>query len=518
MAQPPKAGASTRRVACASASVAACVAAPRRARRRLLLLARGEAAPPTPVPHQRPIVAPEPLPDTRHVRPAPRRPAPAGPSPSTSTAATWSMGGLGHRARRPGRRRHRPPRALRRRAAPASLDVRTNAEGRWVAIDVHGGRYRFRAWHTPDLAMASSDRAASSPPTPRSTWRSTVDRYDGADVTAGVDDADPEVGATATVTALATRQQVDGDGIITTAPASGRDALVTGVGPWALDRARPTAVIDDAGRVSWTLHLRGRRLGLGPDRGPGHRDHGRPPPASSPSSSSRRRSTSPSPTSTSAPRSPRPSTVPIPAGTYTVIDDPGTCVLTYEAWTGDGWDPARRTVTGTGVITIPDIARDLEALGTRRPAPTSARREARQAPPSLVGDPPDDGEDRRADGLLRRRRRARRAPPPGFWTLLNADLPGNLPEDTNPRIRSVPERGGRRRRQRDRRVPGLRADRAHPLPGHPPGGEGRRGRHRGPALLGAPGRRPRGPAPGRAGQLRARARSCRAARRSPSST
>ena len=26
----------------------------------------------------------------------------------------------------------------------------------------------------------------------------------------------------------------------------------------------------------------------------------------------------------------------------------------------------------------------------------------------------------------------------GFWTLLNADLPGNLPEDTNPRVRSYP--------------------------------------------------------------------------------
>jgi hypothetical protein len=54
---------------------------------------------------------------------------------------------------------------------------------------------------------------------------------------------------------------------------------------------------------------------------------------------------------------------PIPAGTYTVVDDPGTCALTYEAWTGEGWDPARRTATGTGSIQIPVIARDLEALG-----------------------------------------------------------------------------------------------------------------------------------------------------------
>ena len=61
--------------------------------------------------------------------------------------------------------------------------------------------------------------------------------------------------------------------------------------------------------------------------------------------------------------SPRPTPAPSQPGTYTVIDDPGTCALTYEAWTGDGWDPARRTVTGTDSIAIPEIARNLEALG-----------------------------------------------------------------------------------------------------------------------------------------------------------
>ena len=54
---------------------------------------------------------------------------------------------------------------------------------------------------------------------------------------------------------------------------------------------------------------------------------------------------------------------PLPAGTYTIVDDPGACALTYEAWTGSDWAPARRTITGTGVISIPVISRSLEALG-----------------------------------------------------------------------------------------------------------------------------------------------------------
>jgi len=355
MAQPPKAGASTRRAA-RVLSVAVCVAL-------LSALVAGcssgpeEAAPPPSVPHQRPIRAPEPLPDTRNVSLS----SVAGTRVGFPVAVHGGDLVMTGTVQGPDGPVAGATVLLERFVGTSSgrLEVRTDAGGNWIAIDVHGGRYRFRAWRTPDLAMAASELrfvAADA----EVDLALTVARYDGADVTGDVDDDAPEVGATATVTVLATRQQVDGHGIITTGPASGRDATVTALGPWRLNGS-PDAVIDDAGRVAWTFTCEGagsvsaRVVALG--------------------TATTVSATCVVPVVVEPPVDPPepdfpigasftpPYGGPIPAGTYTVIDDPGTCALTYEAWTGTDWDPARRTVTGTGVITLPDIARNLEALG-----------------------------------------------------------------------------------------------------------------------------------------------------------
>lgn len=355
MAQPPKSGASTRRVA-RVVSVAACVAL-------LGALLTGcssspeAVAPSSSTPHQRPIVAPEPLPDTRNVS-LPRVGGTRGGGPVAVNGGDLTLTGS---VQGPGGPVAGATVLLERFVGQSSgsLEVRTDADGGWIAVDVHGGRYRFRAWRTPDLAMAASELRfiAADAEVDLSLG---VDRYDGADVTGDVDDADPEVGATATITALVTRQQVDGQGIITTRPAAGRDATVTVFGPWRLNGPRP-AVIDDAGRVRWTFtceaagSVSARVEALGTEttvsatcKLPAVVD---PPPEP------------PEPDFPIGASFTPPYGGPIPAGTYTVIDDPGTCALTYEAWTGRDWAPARRTVTGTGVITIPEIARHLEALG-----------------------------------------------------------------------------------------------------------------------------------------------------------
>jgi len=356
MAQPPKAGASTRPAArvvsvavCAAligALLAGCSADPEEA-----------SAPPTSAPHQRPIVAPEPLPDTRNV-------SLAGVQGTRGDVPVAVLGGdlvMTGSVLGPGGPVAGATVLLERFVGQSSgsLEVRTNADGRWTAVDVHGGRYRFRAWRTPDLAMAGSELrfVAADAEVDLSLG---VDRYDGADVTGDVDDADPEVGADARVTVLATRQQVDDRGIITTSPASGRDATVTAFGPWRLNGSS-TVVVDPAGRAAWTFtceaagSVSARVVSLGTE--------------TTVSATCVVPVVIEPPVDQPEPDFPvgasftPPYGGPIPAGTYTVIDDPGTCALTYEAWTGEDWDPARRTVTGTGVITIPEIARDLEALG-----------------------------------------------------------------------------------------------------------------------------------------------------------
>jgi hypothetical protein len=361
MAQPPKTGASTRRatrvgpvalaVALLCAAAVGCSSSPPDA-----------APPPDTVRRVRPIRAPEPLPDTRGVSLQPVA-GTTGGFPISVHGGDLVMGGS---VTGPDGPVSGATVRLERFVGgqSAQLDVRTNARGRWVAIDVYGGRYRFRAWQTPGLAMAGSDVqfiAADA----EVDLALAVDRYDGSDITAEVDDVDPEVGATATVTALVTRQQVDPDGIITTAPASGRDARVTPFGPWEL-LGSPSGIIDDAGRVSWSftceatgsVSARVEALDLEFTVSATCIEPVvvLPPPVDVPD-----------PDFDIGASFTPPYGGPIPAGTYTVIDDPGTCVLTYEAWTGSAWDPARQTVTGTGTISIPTIARNLEALGDSPP-------------------------------------------------------------------------------------------------------------------------------------------------------
>jgi hypothetical protein len=356
MAQPPKTGASTRRVT-RRASVALSVAL-------LCAFAVGCSststeilAPPETVPHQPPLRVPQALPDTRTVSLVPvggTRPnfpvsvhggdlvmggtvtGPAGPVAGATVRLERFVGENAGR-----------------------LDVRTNADGRWVAIDVYGGRYRIRAWHAPNLAMAASDLrfiAADADV----DLALTVARYDGSDVTGGVDDDTPEVGATAVVTALVTDQSVDADGIITTAPATGRQARVSPVGPWTLD-GPPTSSVDEAGRVSWSFTCRdlgsvsAQIVALGVETTVSA-SCVEPVVVAPPVEE-------PEPDFDIGESFTPPFDGPIPAGTYTVTDDPGTCGLTYEAWTGTAWDPARRTVTGVDEVVIPDIARDLDVLG-----------------------------------------------------------------------------------------------------------------------------------------------------------
>jgi hypothetical protein len=365
MAQPPNTGASTRRAA-RRVGIALAAALLGAAAVGCSSGAPDASPPPDTTRHLPPLRTPQPLPDTRGVSLTPV----GGTRPTFPVAVHGGdlvMGGVVNGPNGPvAGATVRLERFV--GSSSASLDVRTNGDGRWVAIDVFGGRYRIRAWHAPNLAMASSDLhflAADA----EVDLALSVDRYDGSDVTGGVDDGDPEVGASAVVTALVTDQRVDADGIITTAPAAGRDARITGFGPWTL-AGEPTATVDDAGRVSWTFtctatgSVSARVVALGVETTVSAtciEPVVVPPPVDEPD-----------PDFDVGQSFTPPFAGPIPAGTYTVVDDPGTCALTYEAWTGEGWDPARRTATGTGSIQIPVIARDLEALGVS-PACTYVR-------------------------------------------------------------------------------------------------------------------------------------------------
>ncbi len=354
MAQPPKHGASVRRAACAlllALLVGACASTEEHPG-----LGDHPLEPQLP-----PIVAPQHLPDTRHVplgavagTPLTYPVAVHGGDLTLHGTVTGPDGPVGG------------ARVLLERFVgerSGQLEVRTTSSGSWLAIGVHGGRYRVRAWHAPDLAMTSSQVlfvAVDDPP----EIELSLGRFGDRDVTADLDTTSPELGATATVTALVTHQQVDGDGIITTVPATGRNARLTTTGPWHLEGG-PVAVVDAAGRASWTL--------VCADEGSVSARVDALETSSTVSATCVVPVVEPPPVDTPQPDFPvgseftPPFDGPIPPGTYTVTDTPGTCGLTYEAWAGDHWDPVRRTVTGTDDVTIADIARDLQVLGDSPP-------------------------------------------------------------------------------------------------------------------------------------------------------
>ena len=181
MAQPPKTGASTRRamrvgsvalaVALLGALAVGCSSRLRRSRPARDGSAPGPAAAAhAPARHPSGVAAS-----------GRRHPPPASRSRSTAATSSWAA-----RSRAPTGPVEGATVRLERFVGEQSgtLDVRTNADGRWVAIDVYGGRYRIRAWKTPALAMAASDVrfiAADA----EVDLALAVDRYDGSDVTGG---------------------------------------------------------------------------------------------------------------------------------------------------------------------------------------------------------------------------------------------------------------------------------------------------------------------------------------------
>ncbi|MEL7207874.1 MAG: carboxypeptidase-like regulatory domain-containing protein, partial [Actinomycetota bacterium] len=133
----------------------------------------------------------------------------------------------------------------------ASLVVRTDRDGRYRALNVFGGRYRIRAWKSPELALTQPVLEFF-----RDDEETVTDlrltRHEGLTVQAVVDRSSALVGDAATITALVTDETVDERGIVV-APAAVGEAVDLDVrGPWALDGGAG-AVTDGDGRVTWTV-------------------------------------------------------------------------------------------------------------------------------------------------------------------------------------------------------------------------------------------------------------------------
>lgn len=135
--------------------------------------------------------------------------------------------------------------------AVASGSVPTASDGAYLAPGIQGGRYRVRAFRSPDLAQVQPVILFLGG-TEQKALELKVDRYDGIAVQASVAPNPPPFGERASLVVLVTDRSVDATGVVTATPVPGTTAELFGAGSWRVESANPTTT-DAGGRARWVL-------------------------------------------------------------------------------------------------------------------------------------------------------------------------------------------------------------------------------------------------------------------------
>jgi hypothetical protein len=236
-----------------------------------------------------------------------------------------------------------------------SENVATGGDGRFVARNLLGGRYRVRAWLQPNLAATESQVAFLADDGGSADLEIPVDRFEGTDLQAGLDVSVINVEGTARIRGLLTRTVVDEDGIVVGEPMPGV-AIALSVTDGLSVQGDSAATTGDNGIATWTvrceregahaatLTTEGASAGFTlPNCGPKPQ-----PPPEVPDF--------PVGQEFSVPRA-----APIPLGTYVTAQ--AGCVTSYQIRLDGAWEPTRRQSDGNLTLLAP--ARDLQpAPGT----------------------------------------------------------------------------------------------------------------------------------------------------------
>jgi hypothetical protein len=235
-----------------------------------------------------------------------------------------------------------------------SVNVTTAGDGRYAARNLLGGRYRVRAWLQPNLA-ATESQVTFLANDGSDNLDIDVERFEGANLQAGLDVSVITVEGTGRIRGLLTRTVVDDDGIVVGEPVPGT-RIVLSVTDGLSVQGDTAATTGDNGMATWTIRceregahaatLTSEVASTGftlPNCGP------KPlPPPEVPDFPVGQEFTVPRAT-------------PIPLGTY-VTAQPG-CVTTYQIRLDGQWEQGRRQSEGNLTLLAP--ARDLQpAPGT----------------------------------------------------------------------------------------------------------------------------------------------------------
>jgi hypothetical protein len=138
--------------------------------------------------------------------------------------------------------------------ASAAVDVRSGPDGRWVVAGVLGGRYRVRAWRSPDLAQLDPEIVFVGA-TEAKQLDLVLGRHTDVTTASSLAPNPPVVGQLAHLAVGVNRRLVDDRGVVRSAPMPRVPIQLFGPGQWQVVTPNP-GLTDAAGSADWYVVCR----------------------------------------------------------------------------------------------------------------------------------------------------------------------------------------------------------------------------------------------------------------------
>lgn len=138
---------------------------------------------------------------------------------------------------------------------PVVVEVVANDQGQWELKDVAGGRWKIRAYRTPDFATGKVEQLFVDKDTERQVDLE-VQSVDDLSVTFDVEPDPPITDLNTQLVVEFAERTVDLEGRTVTTPLAGMAVTLVADSSWLRVSGQPTETTDAAGRVSWVLKCR----------------------------------------------------------------------------------------------------------------------------------------------------------------------------------------------------------------------------------------------------------------------
>lgn len=140
----------------------------------------------------------------------------------------------------------------------AAIDIGTGPDGTFSLSNIKGGRWRIRAFRTPDLALVKPEVFYLEGAETKSLALK-LERYDGLGVSSALAPNPPVVDEPANLVVQVTLRSVDGQGVVRAEPVPGIRVELFGTGDWQVDGDN-TQLTDGAGQALWLVRCRSSGL------------------------------------------------------------------------------------------------------------------------------------------------------------------------------------------------------------------------------------------------------------------